>query len=385
KLASPAEEIKLVFLRQLKLSSFELDGKQYHSVFTGAQIVDIILGHFKLPDRKLATNVASRLVDCSLYTHVMGPSRAGGACPTPTEVLDSNAEIYTLTAEAEAALRSIRGSDGGSDGSGGLNRAKTQTRRRVRELRSHLHPRSESHSALSTPSTQSTTSIARDHSVLSSSSKESSAVVPEHQRRVHPSPSLPAPLDVRRAREAAGQRQGRDRCSVADSMSSDFAPAPGSRARRSTDSPSETLVSHGPPTAPPLGLPHSAAALDSPSTAGLTSQLQEVDIPTGCLDGLPNTWSFVVDLPGTSTSTPATAAAADHNTAIPHNPLRSSDPVPHGASPVHEAGDARASAPVVFMSSGAPRSATANHDSNTHGAGDDGASDGRREPHMASV
>ncbi|KAJ2375763.1 hypothetical protein H4S02_008125 [Coemansia sp. RSA 2611] len=39
KLASPAEEIKMVFLRQLKLSSFELDGKQYHSVFTGEQIV----------------------------------------------------------------------------------------------------------------------------------------------------------------------------------------------------------------------------------------------------------------------------------------------------------------------------------------------------------
>ncbi|KAJ2786584.1 hypothetical protein H4R21_007176, partial [Coemansia helicoidea] len=38
KLASPAEEIKMVFLRQLKLSSFDLDGKHYHSVFTGAQI-----------------------------------------------------------------------------------------------------------------------------------------------------------------------------------------------------------------------------------------------------------------------------------------------------------------------------------------------------------
>ncbi|KAJ2871480.1 hypothetical protein H4R27_006736, partial [Coemansia aciculifera] len=39
KLASPAEEIKLVFLRQLEFSSFDLNGKHYHSVFTGAQIV----------------------------------------------------------------------------------------------------------------------------------------------------------------------------------------------------------------------------------------------------------------------------------------------------------------------------------------------------------
>ncbi|KAJ2741897.1 hypothetical protein H4S06_005812, partial [Coemansia sp. BCRC 34490] len=39
KLASPAEEIKMVFLRQIVLSNFELDGKHYHSVFTGAQIV----------------------------------------------------------------------------------------------------------------------------------------------------------------------------------------------------------------------------------------------------------------------------------------------------------------------------------------------------------
>ncbi|KAJ2368904.1 hypothetical protein IW150_005291, partial [Coemansia sp. RSA 2607] len=39
KLASPAEEIKMVFLRQLELGSVDLNGKHYHSVFTGAQIV----------------------------------------------------------------------------------------------------------------------------------------------------------------------------------------------------------------------------------------------------------------------------------------------------------------------------------------------------------
>ncbi|KAJ1940709.1 hypothetical protein EC988_006955, partial [Linderina pennispora] len=39
KLASPAEEIKLVFLRKLQLGDFDVDGKRYHSVFTGTQIV----------------------------------------------------------------------------------------------------------------------------------------------------------------------------------------------------------------------------------------------------------------------------------------------------------------------------------------------------------
>ncbi|KAJ1946140.1 hypothetical protein FBU59_002105 [Linderina macrospora] len=39
KLASPAEEIKLVFLHKLQLGDFDVDGKRYHSVFTGTQIV----------------------------------------------------------------------------------------------------------------------------------------------------------------------------------------------------------------------------------------------------------------------------------------------------------------------------------------------------------
>ncbi|KAJ1905323.1 hypothetical protein LPJ81_001984, partial [Coemansia sp. IMI 209127] len=105
KLASPAEGIKMVFLRQLVLSNLELNGKHYHSVFTGAQIVDIFLGHFGLPDRKLAANIASRLLDCSLYTHVSGPSCDTATAPGSNAVIDSNAEIYTLTAEARNALK----------------------------------------------------------------------------------------------------------------------------------------------------------------------------------------------------------------------------------------------------------------------------------------
>ncbi|KAJ2769241.1 hypothetical protein IWQ56_002628, partial [Coemansia nantahalensis] len=391
KLASPAEEIKMVFLRQLKLSSFDLDGKHYHSVFTGAQIVDIILEHFKLPDRKLATNVASRLVDCSLYTHVSGPSFAGGARPAGAEVLDSTAEIYTLTAEAETAMRSIRSSSSSSSGGGGdsgLSRAKTQTRKRVQELRSHLHPRPESHSARSTGSTHSatmtTTGAARTQSAVSSSSKESAA---SHPRRVHPSPSLPAPLDMRRAREAAtGQLQGRDnhRRSVADSILSDFTTAttPSSirrPTRRSPDSPADTLVSqgpapaHGPASAPLQGTP---MALDSPSTADdhctavplllqrssacLASQLEGVDIPTGCLDGLPNTWSYVVD----------PSATGSHS-----RPVCSSDPTPCGGTPgrrLCRAGPDRSSVgPAESTASG--------------GADDDDDSSARRESHPASA
>ncbi|KAJ2478820.1 RHO1 GDP-GTP exchange protein 2 [Coemansia sp. RSA 2320] len=102
KLESPAEEIKQVFLRQLELSSIELDGTYYHSVFTGAQIVDIIYRHFGLPDRTLASKVASRLIDCSLYTHVSGESQG---------VVDSNSEMYTLTEEAHMALKALRKSD----------------------------------------------------------------------------------------------------------------------------------------------------------------------------------------------------------------------------------------------------------------------------------
>ncbi|KAJ1731527.1 RHO1 GDP-GTP exchange protein 2, partial [Coemansia biformis] len=410
KLASPAEEIKMVFLRQLKLSSLDLDGKQYHSVFTGAQIVDIILDHFKLPDRRLAANVASRLIDCSLYTHVSGPSCAAGACPAPSEVIDSSSEIYALTAEAEGVLRSIRGSDG-------LHRAKTHTRKRYQELRNHLHPRSDSHSSRSSPSTQSSASAARASSVLSSSSKESAA----SRRHPHPSPSLPAPLDVRRAREASTPFRGRDRASVADSMASDDVATPGSRVRRSPGSPSDTLVSHGPLTAPSLDpAQEQGCILESPSTAGeqrsgpalprssstaLANQLQGVDIPTGCLDGLPNTWSFVVDTPAASSRAASSSSrpSAQHSLP-PSKSFRESDPVTCRAPLVCGAEGARASAPAGFMSNcthlmgesrigvGADASTTAsNHsvindvDADANIVADSDDSDSQRGPPLSSV
>ncbi|KAJ1740002.1 RHO1 GDP-GTP exchange protein 2 [Coemansia sp. RSA 1086] len=251
KLASPAEEIKVVFLRQLKLSSFELDGKQYHSVFTGEQIVDIILEHFKLPDRKLATNVASRLIDCSLYKHVSGLAPAGSG---QGAVIDSNAEIYTLTEEAHEILRGLTKGET-------LHRAKSQTRRRYKDLRSHLHPRG-------TPSTsRSSTSIQHSHSTMSENG------VSSNMERAQSSPPMPmplAPLDVRR--------------SVTESVAS------GTFNRWSADSPAETLVAHGPPTA------EESANENRRSDGTATPTIPEMDIPTGEFDGLLNTWTCEPDV-----------------------------------------------------------------------------------------
>ncbi|KAJ2614902.1 RHO1 GDP-GTP exchange protein 2 [Coemansia sp. RSA 1365] len=298
KLASPAEEIKMVFLRQLKLSSFELDGKSYHSVFTGAQIVDIIMEHFKLPDRKLASNVASRLIDCSLYTHV------SSASPEESEarhgaVVDSNAEIYTLTAEADAILKTMNRGDA-------LSRAKTHTRKRYKDF---LNPRSTD--SLSVRGTLRKQGSRETHSGISSSSHE--GVVLALRQSV--SPPLLAPLDMRRARETRVAQQGRDRHSVADSVASERAGATSGRIRRAPDSPSDTLVSHGPGHA---AAREQGCAPSSPSTAGdrrsgtlpesaeASGQLEEVNIPTGALEGLLNTWSFAIDMP----SVPSKAASS---------------------------------------------------------------------------
>ncbi|KAJ2809120.1 RHO1 GDP-GTP exchange protein 2 [Coemansia guatemalensis] len=304
KLASPAEEIKLVFLRQLKLSSFELDGRHYHSVFTGAQIVDIIMEHFKLPDRKLASNVASRLIDCSLYTHVSSASPSESKARQGA-VVDSNAEIYTLTAEADAILKTLHRGDT-------LNRSKTHTRKRYKDF---LNPRStDSQSARGSPSTQGSRAA---RSEASSSSNEGAALA-LHQSA---SPPLPAPLDMRRARETRVAQQGRDRRSVADSVASEGAGAAGGHIRRTPDSPSDTLVSHGPGHA---AAREQGCAPSSPSTAGdrrsgtlpesssaAAGQLEGVDIPTGALEGLLNTWSFAIDLPPPPPAKAASSASSE--------------------------------------------------------------------------
>ncbi|KAJ2908624.1 RHO1 GDP-GTP exchange protein 2, partial [Coemansia aciculifera] len=270
KLASPAEEIKLVFLRQLELSSVELNGKHYHSVFTGAQIVvstplpniiaiihgveqragvvgkeaeetlDIILNHFGLPDRKLASNVASRLIDCSLYTHVSGPSSQGEAAGM---VIDSNTEIYTLTSDALAALKSLHKGDT-------LQRAKTHTRRRYMDLRGHMQTRS--------VDSQGTGSLNQsgDSSSSSSSSSQHASITGLNASTGRSSQALmPPPLDLSRA--------GKTRFS------------------NMSNSPSDTLVGLGGPATPNNG--------DALGSSGL----REVSIPTGDFAGLLNTWSFL--------------------------------------------------------------------------------------------
>ncbi|KAJ2734622.1 RHO1 GDP-GTP exchange protein 2 [Coemansia sp. BCRC 34962] len=251
--SSKAEEIKLVFLRQLELSSVELNGKHYHSVFTGAQIVDIILNHFGLPDRKLASKVASRLIDCSLYTHVSGPSQgAAGA----GEVIDSNAEIYTLTSDALAVLKGLHKGDT-------LQRAKTHTRKRYMDIRGHLHSRSaDSHGT-------SSSNVSGDSSNGSNISSQHASVAELNSARVRP-PSLhsqqqqqqqqqPPPLDVCAAHMSAINKG---------------------------NSLSDTLVAVGPATP-------STATPTTDGSDGTGSPLREVCIPTGDLGSLLNTWSFV--------------------------------------------------------------------------------------------
>ncbi|KAJ2824131.1 Rho guanine nucleotide exchange factor, partial [Coemansia erecta] len=215
---------------------------------------DIILAHFKLPDRKLAANVASRLIDCSLYTHVSGPSADGdhqGA------VFDSTAEIYTLTAEAHGILKSLHKGEA-------LQRAKTQTRKRYNDLRSHLHPRTTSSASSSQASTHS--SMHRTRSTVSAASRE----ITDSESRAQSSPAQPlAPLDVRR--------------SMAESV------VLGAINRWSTDSPAETLVAHGPLATGNSDAPSAGENRHSDGTA--TPTIPEVEIPTGELDGLLNTWS----------------------------------------------------------------------------------------------
>ncbi|KAJ2077659.1 RHO1 GDP-GTP exchange protein 2 [Coemansia sp. RSA 988] len=339
KLASPAEEIKMVFLRQLKLSSFELDGRHYHSVFTGAQIVDIIMEHFKLPDRKLASNVASRLIDCSLYTHVSSASPDESKARQGA-VVDSNAEIYTLTAEADAILKTLNRGDA-------LNRAMTHTRKRYKDF---LNPRStESHSVRSTPSAQGNRAA---RSEASSSSHEGTALV----LRQSASPPLPAPLDMRRARETHVAQQGRDRRSMADSVASEGTGVVGGRIRRTPDSPSETLVSHGPGHVPAR---EQGCAPSSPSTAGdrrsgtlpdtaaAVGQLEAVDIPTGALEGLLNTWSFAIDLP--SAPSKATSCASPERQPSPFLARSEVDPASREASAAAEEFGRRNSASAELL------------------------------------
>ncbi|KAJ2867241.1 RHO1 GDP-GTP exchange protein 2 [Coemansia aciculifera] len=285
KLASPAEEIKLVFLRQLEFSSFDLNGKHYHSVFTGAQIVDIILNHFGLPDRKLASNVASRLIDCSLYTHVSGPSQGAATAGT---VIDSNSEIYTLTSEALTALKALHKGDT-------LQRAKTHTRRRYMDLRGHLHTRSVDSQGTSSSNisggsggnSDSSSNISSQHASiagLNTSARRSSCDPPSPLSHTQ---ALPPPLDVSAAHKSAIARAHRiDK----------------------SNSPSDTLVALGPAT----------PSTSTPTTDPLDptgSPLREVCIPTGDLGSLLNTWSFLGagSVPGRHSLLPLTPASTSRS------------------------------------------------------------------------
>ncbi|KAJ2091722.1 RHO1 GDP-GTP exchange protein 2 [Coemansia sp. RSA 986] len=301
----------MVFLRQLVLSNLELNGKHYHSVFTGAQIVDIILNHFGLPDRKLAANIASRLLDCSLYSHVSGPSCDTATALGPNAVIDSNAEIYTLTAEARDALKSVRKGEA-------LQRAKTHTRKKYMDLRGHLlHPlSSDANSSRSSPASNDTCSNKSGTSSKSKNSGNSQLQRPV-EIRISVSRPLPPPLNVNVARnldsrDSDAPIQSGKTTSPRQRDAEYQSQQQKNKFRRSVDSPADTLVSHGLPnvTTPSPALSATAAhehgneneneheyeyALATSPTApvAIGSPLQQVDIPNARLDGLLNTWSFI--------------------------------------------------------------------------------------------
>ncbi|KAI9505793.1 hypothetical protein BX070DRAFT_220785 [Coemansia spiralis] len=302
KLASPAEEIKMVFLRQLVLSDLDLDGTLYHSVFTGAQIVDIILNHFALPDRKLAANVASRLIDCSLYTHVSGPSCSSHPHPmhSSASVIDSNAEIYTLTPEAQDVLKSIRKSEA-------MQRAKTQTRKKYMDLRGHLlHPlSSDAHSPRASSASNDACS-SRSWRPGQSKNNSASCCNLDHYAAMRnaSSPMLPPPLDVHAARNMCSEEDvalDSSRTASPYLHSEHINHQVNDNGRRSADSPADTLVAHGPINAvmpsPAISTPvahaHTQEAVVPMMPVSIGSPLQQIDIPTANLDGLLNTWSFI--------------------------------------------------------------------------------------------
>ncbi|KAJ1661012.1 hypothetical protein GGF38_003855, partial [Coemansia sp. RSA 25] len=247
---------------------------------------DIILNHFGLPDRKLATNVASRLIDCSLYTHVSGPSSQGAATAAGL-VIDSNAEMYTLTSDALAALKALHKGDT-------LQRAKTHTRRRYMELRGHLYTRSVDSQGTGSDGSSQHGSAAGRASCEPACSSSSSSPLSQALR--------PPPLDLSAAHlkstAAAGCGAARRRPRCAGTPSTEAA----AHLSDVSNSPSDTLVALGPGASGSGG-----AAADEDAAAGLA--LREVCIPTGDFGGLLNTWSF---LGGSGASASASAAAARH-------------------------------------------------------------------------
>ncbi|KAJ1859685.1 RHO1 GDP-GTP exchange protein 2, partial [Coemansia sp. RSA 2703] len=285
---------------------------------------DIILKHFGLPDRKLATNVASRLIDCRLYTHVSGPSLAAQSAADDTlhsskvGVVDSNAEIYTLTAEALSALKTLK--------SDALQRTKTQTRKKYMDIRGHLSPRlAESRNSSSRTSTSTDASSSSYAVGNSENSVRSNEVVSRdtdagincnslYSASTERSPHVPPPLDVAGARRSGAGNFFRSRYS----RHSDGSVSDGPR-NHSIESPADTLVSHGPlrvvstkaATHQTEYLPTTPLTGDDNDSGSQAARLQEVNIPTGDLGVLLKTWSFVGD-----GSLAFTVAASPHSSTV---------------------------------------------------------------------
>ncbi|KAJ2552446.1 RHO1 GDP-GTP exchange protein 2, partial [Coemansia sp. RSA 1933] len=271
---------------------------------------DIFLDHFGLPDRKLAANIASRLLDCSLYTHVSGPLCDSATAPESNAVIDSNAEIYTLTAEARNALKTVRKGEA-------LQRAKTQTRKKYMGLRGHLlHPLSSDGHNSAHSSSASSDACSNKSGISSQSRVSSNSQLRRPINIVGTSAAnkpLPPPLDMSVARSL--ENGDSDATSQGSKTASPLPHGAGfksirqkSRFRRSANSPADTLVSSG---------PLNTTEPTERETAG--SPLQQIDIPDASLDGLLNTWSFI-----------SGSAADDHSSSskgsLPRASVRNSVP-----------------------------------------------------------
>ncbi|KAJ1946141.1 hypothetical protein FBU59_002106 [Linderina macrospora] len=247
--------------------------------------LDIIKGHFGLPDRQLACNVASRLIDCSLYRHVSGPSGGlGDVC-----VVDSNEDIYTLTPDAHAMMNSIHGSD--------RSRAAIPTQLKT--------PR---------PTTMRPSATARvtpaSINILIPPTRVTAAEISSAPARNMP---LPPPVDTSESEQSTHS----------DSVAAHVHSPSDTLVTRATSS--ETTKREFVPQTPTTvclspSVQESGESSHSANT-GSSSSLQNVQIPDSNLEGLLNSWSFISESYQSTSNSHALRASVPSTPKPPQSPL----------------------------------------------------------------
>ncbi|KAJ1914787.1 RHO1 GDP-GTP exchange protein 2 [Mycoemilia scoparia] len=101
KLVSPAEELKMSFLKNLELGAHVFENTKYQMVFLGSHAFDVVINLLGLQDRKIAASIIRKLDHLGLYEHVVGKS--GRRCKG-LGIADSDEELYTLTRQAFRCL-----------------------------------------------------------------------------------------------------------------------------------------------------------------------------------------------------------------------------------------------------------------------------------------